>query len=71
MWGSMLRRTLDDLANESIKKNALHKLPVELRDKLLAEGGDIDFDIVHNSYTISGCSKELSDKIDIFFKSGH
>lgn len=63
------RRALDELADESIKKNMLNKIPQRLLNKLYTQGGDISFNVENNSYTISGCSKALADEINGFLTS--
>jgi len=70
MFGFRMRRALDELADESIKKNMMDKIPQALKDKLYAEGGDIFFGVENNTYTISGCSKALADEINAILTSG-
>lgn len=68
MWNGMIRRSLTDLANESVKETLLNKIPAALRERMYAEGGDITVDMDKNSFTISGCPEALTNEIAVFLK---
>jgi hypothetical protein len=58
-----IRKELNNAANELLRNRLLNRLPANLKERMLAEGGDIITNVDDNTYRVTGCPAALSEEI--------